>query len=156
MLVAACIPEFNCTLSPGRTFISPSFLGRLNEGKEGVCVWEVNGRHPPTSSLTLMFLSRDIPLLLHNPTGSNLVLYVRYRRYIPDQRRTLNGLPPELRCRNFVDKHRPSMRIGRQTCRNVYHNVCVFRLSFHFAFHPLVVGLTCCTADLPTCEHRSY
>ena len=38
----------------------------------------------------------------------------------PNQQRTLNKLPPELRRRNFADKHRLSVASRCQTCRNVY------------------------------------
>ncbi len=37
----------------------------------------------------------------------------------PNRQRALNKLPTELRRRNFVDKHRLSMRIGTQACKNV-------------------------------------
>ncbi len=35
---------------------------------------------------------------------------------LPNQQRTLNKLPTELRCGHFVDKHRLSMQIRHQTC----------------------------------------
>ncbi len=39
----------------------------------------------------------------------------------PNQQRTLNKLPTELRCIKFVNKHRLSMRINwHQTCKDVY------------------------------------
>ena len=45
---------------------------------------------------------------------------VKKREREPNQQRTLNKLPPELRCRSFVDNHWLSMRVGAQTCKNVY------------------------------------
>ncbi len=51
----------------------------------------------------------------------------------PNQQRTLNKLPPELRCGNFVTKRRPSTQLGRQTCAKRVRNLYIFRLSFHLA-----------------------
>ena len=51
---------------------------------------------------------------------------------VPNQQRTLNKLPPELRCRNFVTKHRLSMQIGTKGVWNVY--------MFHFACHRWWLG----------------
>ena len=42
----------------------------------------------------------------------------------PNQQRTLDKLPPELRRRSFVDKHRLSMRIGRPSVQKA----CVRRV----------------------------
>ena len=39
---------------------------------------------------------------------------------LPNRRCTLNKLPPELRGRNFVTKHRLSMQIGVKRAKNVY------------------------------------
>ncbi len=36
---------------------------------------------------------------------------------------------------NFVTKHRLSIQIGAKTCKKRVCNVCIFRLSFHFACH---------------------
>ncbi len=58
----------------------------------------------------------------------------------PNQQRTLNKPLTELRCRNFVDKHRLSMQIGAQMCKNVYAMSYVFRLSFCFACHRWWLG----------------
>ncbi len=57
-----------------------------------------------------------------------------------NQQRALNKPPTELRCENYVDKHRPIMRSGAKTCKKHVRNVYVFRLSFHFACHRLLVG----------------
>ncbi len=58
------------------------------------------------------------------------------RRKGPNQRRTLDELPPELRCRNFVNNHRPSMRIGAERGTNVCTQTCTtFRLSSRYACH---------------------
>ncbi len=51
----------------------------------------------------------------------------------PNQQRTLNKLPTELRRRNFVNKHRPSMQIGANHARTCMHCVIYFELSFRFA-----------------------
>ena len=60
---------------------------------------------------------------------------------MPDQQRTLNKLPTDLRCRNFVGKHRLSTQNRCWTCKKKRaRNVYVFRLSFHFCMPPLVVG----------------
>ena len=57
---------------------------------------------------------------------------------IPNQQHTLNKLPTELQCRNFVNKHQLTIpvQIGvkrAKTCSNV-------QLSFHFAHHPWWLG----------------
>ena len=56
----------------------------------------------------------------------------------PNQQRTLNKLPTELRRRSFVAKHQLSMQIG--TKRAKMCNVYMFRLSFHFAYHRWWLG----------------
>ncbi len=55
---------------------------------------------------------------------------------------TLNKLPPELRCRNFVNKHRLSIQISTKrakTCTQCVHRY-IFQLSLPFCIPPLVVG----------------
>ena len=42
----------------------------------------------------------------------------RKKKNLPNQQRTLSKLPPELRCGNFVDKHRLSMQIGAKHAKN--------------------------------------
>ena len=61
--------------------------------------------------------------------------------FLPNQQRTLDKLPTELRCRNFVSKHPTEYTNQRQTCKNV-HAMCtyIFQLSFHFAFHRWWLG----------------
>ena len=59
---------------------------------------------------------------------------------LPNRQRTFSKLPTELRCGSFVDKHRPSIANRRPNVQKRVRNVCMFRLSFHFAYHPLVVG----------------
>ncbi len=59
---------------------------------------------------------------------------------LPNQQRTLNKLPTELRRRNFVDEHRLSMQ---NWCPNMQKRACtvhVLQLSFHFCIPPLLVG----------------
>ncbi len=58
----------------------------------------------------------------------------------PNQQRTLNKLPTELRCRNFVVKHRLSMQIGGQACKRRVRNVYACQPSFHFAYHRWWLG----------------
>ena len=58
----------------------------------------------------------------------------------PNQQCTLNKLPPELRCRNFVDKHRLSMQISTWRAKKRIHSVYMFQLSFHFARHRCWLG----------------
>ncbi len=59
---------------------------------------------------------------------------------LPDQQRNLNKLPTELRCRNFVNKHRLIIQIGAKRATTGVCNVYVFRLSFHFACHHWWLG----------------
>ena len=60
---------------------------------------------------------------------------------VPDQQRTLNNLPIELRCRNLVTEHRLHEHANRcQRCKKVYAT-CVFQLRFHFAYHPWWLGM---------------
>ena len=60
-----------------------------------------------------------------------LILRVQYTvaLFLPNQQRTLNKLPTELQCRNFVSKHRLSMQIGAERmqetcmqCVRIYFN----------------------------------
>ncbi len=60
--------------------------------------------------------------------------------YVPNQQRTLNKLPPELRRRNFVKKHRLNIANRRPNVQNCVRNVYLFRLSFHFACHRWWLG----------------
>ncbi len=58
---------------------------------------------------------------------------------LPNQQRTLNKLPSELRCRNFVNKHRLNIQIAAKRQKRVC-NVYVFQLSFHSAYHHWWLG----------------
>ncbi len=42
------------------------------------------------------------------------------KKSIPNQQLTLNKLPGELQCRNFVTKHRLSIHGDAKTCKNMY------------------------------------
>ena len=58
----------------------------------------------------------------------------------PNQQRTLNMLPSELRCRNFVNKHRLSIQVGAKrakTCMQCVH----IPTEPPFCIPPLVVGM---------------
>ena len=58
--------------------------------------------------------------------------------HMPNQQRTPNKLPTELRCRNFVNKHRLSL----QMCT---YALCIYiQLSFHFAYHRWWLGARAC------------
>ncbi len=57
----------------------------------------------------------------------------------PNQQRTLNKLPTDLRCRNFVNKHRLSIRISTKREKMCTQYVCV-PTELLFCMPPLVVG----------------
>ena len=65
------------------------------------------------------------------------------------------NFPPELRCRNFVDKHWLSTQNRCQACKKRARNVRTFRLSFHIACHHLVVGVVLFVL-LPCHHHHSF
>ncbi len=44
---------------------------------------------------------------------------------IPNQQHTLNKLPTELRCRNFVSEHRPSMQICAKRAKTSTQSACI-------------------------------
>ncbi len=64
--------------------------------------------------------------------------------YHPSQptQRTLNKLPPELRCRNFVNKHRLSIQIGAKRAKTRMQCVCITTVHTTLCIPRLVVGLT--------------
>ncbi len=114
------------------------------------------GLKPPSSPLANIKMTAVIPFLasfslripsplLSNFTSMHLIEWWHSRKVdvLPNQqqRRTLNKLPAELRRRNFVAKHRPSMQVGAQTCKKRACNVYIFRPSFHFAYHRCWLGL---------------
>ena len=57
----------------------------------------------------------------------------------PDQQRTLNKVPTELRCRNFVAKHPLGIQIGAKRAKTFIQCVC-FPTEIPFCIPPLVVG----------------
>ncbi len=57
------------------------------------------------------------------------------RAHTPNQQRTFNKLLTELRRRNFVNKHRRSIKIGAQRAKKRACNVYVLQLSFCVAYH---------------------
>ena len=70
---------------------------------------------------------------------------------LPNRQRTLNKLPTELRCRNFVNKHRLRMQIGAKRakmCKNVY--ICIY---FNWAsiLHTAIGGWVSGRAPPPSC-----
>ncbi len=58
----------------------------------------------------------------------------------PNQQRTLNELLTEIRCKNFVDKHQPSIHIGTKRAKTCMQ--CVYiPTELPFCMPPLAVGL---------------
>ncbi len=49
-----------------------------------------------------------------------LLLLKRQPQGIPNQQRTFDEFPTELRCGNVVNKHRLSIQIGAKRAKNVY------------------------------------
>ena len=49
--------------------------------------------------------------------GSSIFYKPQREQGAPNQQRNLNKLPPELRCRNFVTKHRLSVQIGTKSAK---------------------------------------
>ena len=88
-------------------------LGNHGGGKEE------EGEQNPDLMPTLFALLFLFSLLVLFPTR-------RETERDPNQQRTLNKLPPELRRRNFVAKHRLSMQVGAQTCEKRVCDVYVF------------------------------
>ncbi len=69
------------------------------------------------------------------------VYFMRGKKTQPNQQRTLNNLPNELRCRNFVTKHQLSiLQIGTKRAKTCTCNVYIFQLSFHFGCHRWWLG----------------
>ncbi len=59
---------------------------------------------------------------------------------LPNQQRTLNKLPTELRCRNFANNHRLGAQICAKRAKTCVQSVYVLRTSFHFACHRRWLG----------------
>ncbi len=58
---------------------------------------------------------------------------------LPNQQRTFNKLPTELRCRNIVNTHRLSVQIGAKCAKTCMHSVHI-PSELPFCMPPLVVG----------------
>ncbi len=58
---------------------------------------------------------------------------------MPNQQRTLNKPPPELRCRNFINNHRLSTQIGTKRAKNV-SATCTYSNWASSISHPTVGG----------------
>ncbi len=58
----------------------------------------------------------------------------------PNQQRTLNKLPTELRCRNFANKHRLSVQIGTKRAKTCVQHVYI-PTELPFCMPPLLVGM---------------
>ena len=65
---------------------------------------------------------------------------------LPNQQRTLDKLPTELRCRNFVAKHRLSMEIGAKRAKACMQCVHI-PTGLSFCTPPLVVGCEMASTD---------
>ncbi len=88
-------------------------------------------------------------VVVKNSRMLNFVLGRRRRRRTttkcvptpPNQQQTLNKLPPELRCRNFVSKRRRLSVANRHPSvpKKCVRNSHMFRPSFPFCMPPLVV-----------------
>ena len=72
--------------------------------------------------------------------GKGRKKYEEGKEKIPNQQRTLNKLPPQLRCRNFVNKHRLSIRIGTKRAKNVHAMRTYIPTELPFCLAPLMVG----------------
>ncbi len=69
-----------------------------------------------------------------------MMMMINKSAYTPNQQRTLNKLPTELRCRNF-DKYAPTELTNRvPDLQKRVGNVYIFQLSFHFACHRWWLG----------------
>ncbi len=60
---------------------------------------------------------------------------------IPNQQRTLNRLPTDLRCRNFANKHQLSIQIGTKRAKNMY-STCTYS-NWAPIFHATIGGWEC-------------
>ncbi len=67
---------------------------------------------------------------------------------LPNQQRTLNKLPTELRCRNFANKHRLSIQIGTKHAKMCMRCVHI-PTELPFCTPPLVVGCALSWKTLP-------
>ena len=91
------------------------------------------------SSLKLLFLSRIMTLEVPNI----------FLSLSPNQQRTLNKLPTDLRCRNCVNKASTQHTNLRQTCKNRVCNVYIFQLSFRFAYYGWWLGFLSALSSMP-------
>ncbi len=73
------------------------------------------------------------------------------KKSLPNQQRTLNEPPSELRCKNLVTKHRLSIQIGAKREKNA---MCVHILTVRIP--PLVVGYLFSPIDVMRKDNRIY
>ncbi len=109
-----------CFCKPYKSFYNFSVLKEILEVK--LLSGQVR-EHSVTSTACLLFFFCLVLLLLH----------------IPSQQYILNKLSPELRCRNFVNKHRRSMQIDAKCARTCMQCVHI-ATELPFCIPPLVVG----------------
>ena len=81
--------------------------------------------------LVLLLLLLVLVLLLEGV--ANLLGHI----LLPNQQRTLHKLPTELRCRNFVRKHRLSVQIGAERAKTCTQRV---HIPTELPFLPATVG----------------
>ena len=98
-----------------------------------------------TSSTNSSFPCSFVFLLLDSTAyqGSTILLPVlsaAFELSLPNQQRALTKLSTKLRCRNLVNKCQWCIQVGTKRARSAC-NVCVSRLSFHFAYHRWWLGM---------------
>ncbi len=134
------------TFSPGLpawpTITSRSLNSYIYQASSATFFWEEEGGR---MSLTISSTGRRTTFTL-------LVWWNCQLWLLPTNNVLLNKLPPELRGRNLVSKHRVSIRIGAQTCEKHVCNVYIFRLSFHFAYQRWWLGRFVSNTS-PPCTH---
>ncbi len=126
-----------------RTFAAQHFPTLLNNIESGNFGLLTGGRGGGGGRIQLrvywiQFLSVFFTLLGHKET-SNLAILTTLA-YFPNRQRTLNKLPTELQCRNFVNKHRLSTKIGAKRAKTCVHRVHI-PAELPFCVPPLVVGI---------------
>ena len=119
--------------------------GEEEEGKK-TCLLYFEQSNLGKEKASIFLSSFLLPLLvgllsLMNMTGSMRPgRRKRKGKEKPNQQRTRNELPTELRRRRFVNKAPTGHTNRRKTCEKRVCNVYIFRPSSHFCTPPLVVG----------------
>ncbi len=87
---------------------------------------QYNTQPPPTTTTTTKLLFACCPPLIEMLKVAEEVAFNCLEESEPNQQRTLNKLPTELQCRNFVNKHQLSIQVMQKHVFNVH----IFQLSF--------------------------